>query len=59
MTKVAESADGSYYPNSNQAALIGPEEIVVLAGQDGNNNPALITWKKGKESIEKIYDFGS
>ena len=58
VTKVCEDADGSYYPNANQAALIGHEEIVVLVSLDGNDNPALITWKKGKDRIERIHSFG-
>ena len=52
VNKVVEDADGSYYPNTNQAALIAPEEIVVLTGRDGNGSPTLITWEKGKERLE-------
>ena len=56
LKKVAEDADGGYYPNTNQAALIAHEEIVVLTGRDGNKKPSLITWKKGKKRIEQIQD---
>ena len=41
------SGDRGYYVNTNQAALIAHEEVVVLSGQNGNNNPAILTWKKG------------
>ena len=52
--RVAEDCDGGsgYYANTNQAALIAHEEVVVLTGRDGNKNPSIITWKKGKDRIE-------
>lgn len=63
VTKVCENiygeGDRGLYPNANQAALIGHEEIVVLVSLDGNDNPALITWKKGKDRIEQIHAFES
>ena len=56
--RVAEDCDGGsgYYANTNQAALIAHEEVVVLTGRDGNKNPSIITWKKGQNRIEQIRD---
>ena len=29
----------------------------MLVSRDGNDNPTLITWKKGKDRIERIHSF--
>ena len=32
-----DAGDIGYYPNTNQSALVAPEEVVMLCGRNGNN----------------------
>ena len=59
VTKVAggDAEDVTFYPNTNQLALVADDTVVGLVGGDGNAKPYLIKWKKGDERIEVIRDY--
>ena len=52
-----DAGDFGYYPNTNQSALVAPEEVVMLCGQNGNNQLALVSWKKGSDRLELVHSF--
>ena len=59
VTKVAggDASDPTFYPNTNQLALVSHDTVVGLVGTDGNEDPCLITWKKGDAKIEVVRDY--